>query len=185
MRNGVAYELSSKNLKMLILLLLLARSQAQQLVCPVSDADAKWCSGGGHSIAPDNFTTASATECCQLCKEHSNCVGWVAYNASKAGRVTCHIKESATSAICPQRTPQCDKWCGSLPPPPTPAPNPPPKGAKNVLFVVSDDFRPSSGAYGVKEASTPNLDRLAAEGILFTAAHVQFSYCAPSRNSFM
>ena len=27
--------------------------------------------------------------------------------------------------------------------------------------------------YGVAEASTPHLDKLAAEGILFTAAHVQ------------
>jgi arylsulfatase A-like enzyme len=60
-----------------------------------------------------------------------------------------------------------------------------PKGAKNVLFIVSDDYRPSTGAYGVEQSSTPNLDKLASEGILFTAAHVQFSYCAPSRNSFM
>jgi hypothetical protein len=56
---------------------------------------------------------------------------------------------------------------------------------RNVVFFISDDFRPSSGAYGNQDALTPNLDRLAAEGTLFAAAHVQFSYCAPSRNSFM
>jgi len=56
---------------------------------------------------------------------------------------------------------------------------------KNVLFIVSDDFRPNIGAYGSMEVSTPNLDRLASEGLLFKAAHVQFAYCAPSRNSFM
>jgi len=56
---------------------------------------------------------------------------------------------------------------------------------RNVLFLISDDFRPSSGSYGNKDALTPHLDRLAAEGTLFTSAHVQFSYCAPSRNSFM
>lgn len=56
---------------------------------------------------------------------------------------------------------------------------------RNVLFLISDDFRPSSGAYGNEFARTPNLDRLASEGTLFTAAHVQFAYCAPSRNSFM
>ncbi len=56
---------------------------------------------------------------------------------------------------------------------------------RNVLFIVADDFRPSSQAYGNKDVLTPHLDKLAAEGTLFTAAHVQFSYCAPSRNSFM
>eukprot|EP00656_Telonema_subtile_P007510 TRINITY_DN13522_c0_g1_i2.p1 TRINITY_DN13522_c0_g1~~TRINITY_DN13522_c0_g1_i2.p1 ORF type:complete len:562 (+),score=89.18 TRINITY_DN13522_c0_g1_i2:201-1886(+) len=61
----------------------------------------------------------------------------------------------------------------------------PGKGKKNVLFIVSDDFRPSLGAYGVEEARTPHLDKLAGEGVLFTSAHVQFAYCLPSRNSFM
>ena len=56
---------------------------------------------------------------------------------------------------------------------------------RNILFLISDDFRPSSGAYGNEFAKTPNLDRLAAEGTVFRAAHVQFAYCAPSRNSFM
>ena len=58
-------------------------------------------------------------------------------------------------------------------------------GRRNILFLISDDFRPSSGAYGNEFAQTPHLDRLASEGTLFTAAHVQFAYCAPSRNSFM
>ena len=56
---------------------------------------------------------------------------------------------------------------------------------RNVVFFISDDFRPSSGAYGNTYARTPHLDRLAKEGTLFRAAHVQFAYCAPSRNSFM
>ena len=38
---------------------------------------------------------------------------------------------------------------------------------------------------GVPEVQTPNLNALAETGTLFLAAHVQFSYCAPSRNSFM
>jgi hypothetical protein len=50
---------------------------------------------------------------------------------------------------------------------------------------VREDMRPSIGAYGLKEAVTPNLDQLAKEGVMFTRAHIQFSYCAPSRNSFM
>lgn len=69
--------------------------------------------------------------------------------------------------------------------PASPAPRSAPKGAKNVLFLVADDMRPSLGLYGMKEGSSPNLDRLAAEGVTFSRAYVQFSYCAPSRNSFM
>ena len=37
---------------------------------------------------------------------------------------------------------------------------------KNVLFIVSDDFRPDTGAYGNEFASTPHLDRLASEGLV-------------------
>ncbi len=56
---------------------------------------------------------------------------------------------------------------------------------RNVLLLVSDDLRPSLGDYGLTEASTPNIDRLANEGIVFRHAYSQFAYCAPSRNSFM
>ena len=73
----------------------------------------------------------------------------------------------------------------TLPPTKPPTINPAPKGAKNVLFIISDDMRPSIGAYGLPQAVSPNLDKLARDGILFTRAHIQFSYCAPSRNSFM
>ena len=49
---------------------------------------------------------------------------------------------------------------------------------RNVVFFISDDFRPSLGAYGNKDALTPNLDRLAAEGTLFTDFHTAQS-CTP------
>ena len=32
---------------------------------------------------------------------------------------------------------------------------------------------------------TPHIDNLAATGTLFNRAYVQYSFCAPSRNSFM
>ncbi len=55
----------------------------------------------------------------------------------------------------------------------------------NVLFIVSDDLRTELGAYGYPHMKTPNIDRLAAEGRLFTQAHVQEAICNPSRMSFL
>ena len=55
----------------------------------------------------------------------------------------------------------------------------------NVLFIVADDLNCALGAYGDPLAKTPNIDRLAKEGLLFTDAHVQYPLCGPSRVSFM
>ena len=41
------------------------------------------------------------------------------------------------------------------------------------------------GCYGNKWVKTPNLDRLAAEGVLFERAYCQSPVCAPSRGSFL
>jgi len=56
---------------------------------------------------------------------------------------------------------------------------------RNILFVVVDDMRPNIGAYNFSLAHTPNLDRLASEGLTLKRAYVQYAFCAPSRNSFM
>lgn len=57
---------------------------------------------------------------------------------------------------------------------------------KNVLLIVSDDLKASSlGCYGNKICETPNLDRLAANGMVFERAYCQGTWCAPSRLSFM
>lgn len=55
----------------------------------------------------------------------------------------------------------------------------------NVLFIIADDLNCAIGAYGDPLADTPNIDRLAKEGVLFTNAHVQYPLCGPSRVSFM
>ena len=57
---------------------------------------------------------------------------------------------------------------------------------QNVLFLVSDDLKASAlGCYGNSLCKTPNIDRLAAEGMVFEHAYCQGLWCAPSRTSFM
>ncbi|WP_423127773.1 sulfatase [Gaoshiqia sp. Z1-71] len=55
----------------------------------------------------------------------------------------------------------------------------------NVLFIAVDDLRPTIGCYGDTKAVTPNLDRLAAQGVVFTKAYCQQAVCNPSRASVM
>ena len=55
----------------------------------------------------------------------------------------------------------------------------------NVLLIIADDLNCAIGAYGDPLADTPNIDRLAQEGVVFTNAHVQYPLCGPSRVSFM
>ena len=55
----------------------------------------------------------------------------------------------------------------------------------NVLLIVADDLAACLACYDDPVCETPHLDRLAAEGVRFTAAHCQFPLCAPSRASFM
>ncbi len=55
----------------------------------------------------------------------------------------------------------------------------------NVLLVISEDNGPELGCYGDPYASTPNLDRLAAQGVRFKTAYVTQSVCSPSRGSIL
>jgi iduronate 2-sulfatase len=59
-------------------------------------------------------------------------------------------------------------------------------GKPNLLFIISDDLTSTAlSCYGNKVCRTPNIDRLAARGTLFTRAYCQGTYCGPSRASFM
>jgi uncharacterized sulfatase len=51
----------------------------------------------------------------------------------------------------------------------------------NILWITCEDTSPHLGCYGDAEATTPNLDRLAAEGVRFTRAHHVHAVCAPAR----
>jgi arylsulfatase A-like enzyme len=51
----------------------------------------------------------------------------------------------------------------------------------NILWLINEDNNPFLGAYGDKQARTPNLDALAQRGILFEHAYSNFPVCAPSR----
>ncbi|MDF7825391.1 sulfatase-like hydrolase/transferase [Pontiellaceae bacterium B12227] len=55
----------------------------------------------------------------------------------------------------------------------------------NILFLAIDDLRPELGCYGSEIAITPNMDKLASEGLLFNRAYCQEAICGPSRASLM
>lgn len=52
----------------------------------------------------------------------------------------------------------------------------------NILFIIADDAsRDGFGAYGSTYVETPNFDRIAREGVLFTQAYNCNPKCAPAR----
>ncbi|MCL5282793.1 MAG: arylsulfatase [Planctomycetes bacterium] len=61
-----------------------------------------------------------------------------------------------------------------------------PAGKPNIIFILADDLGYGDlGCYGQKQIQTPNLDRLAAEGMRFTDHYAGTTVCAPSRCSLM
>ena len=56
----------------------------------------------------------------------------------------------------------------------------------NIIFILADDLGYSElGSYGQKKIKTPNLDRLAGQGMRFTRNYSGNAVCAPSRCVFM
>jgi iduronate 2-sulfatase len=59
------------------------------------------------------------------------------------------------------------------------------KKAPNVLFIAIDDLKPELGCYGSKIVKTPNIDKLAAKGTLFTQSYCQQAVSGPTRASLL
>ncbi|AWX43676.1 Iduronate-2-sulfatase [Flagellimonas maritima] len=56
---------------------------------------------------------------------------------------------------------------------------------QNILFIAIDDLRPMISSYGETQMVTPNIDRLASEGIQFNNAFTNIAVCGASRASIM
>ena len=56
----------------------------------------------------------------------------------------------------------------------------------NIIFIMADDLGYNDlGCYGQKEILTPNIDKLADEGVMFTQVYTGSTVCAPSRSVLM
>ena len=56
---------------------------------------------------------------------------------------------------------------------------------QNILFISIDDFRPKISSYGETKMITPNIDKLASEGLQFNNAYTNIAVCGASRTSIM
>ena len=59
------------------------------------------------------------------------------------------------------------------------------KNKMNVLFISIDDLRPQLGCYGHEQMISPNIDKIASEGMVFKRAYCQQAICSPSRISLL
>jgi len=67
---------------------------------------------------------------------------------------------------------------------PAPRPEATPR-RPNILWLVAENIKLDLGCYGERNVATPNLDRLAAEGVRYTRVFSTSPSCAPSRSAFM
>lgn len=60
------------------------------------------------------------------------------------------------------------------------------KRLPNIIYIYADDLGyGSTGAYGNKLIKTPNIDKMAREGMLFTQHYASAPVCAPARGMLM
>ena len=60
-----------------------------------------------------------------------------------------------------------------------------PESQPNIVWLSVEDMSPWIGPYGDTTVPTPNLDRLAAEGVVYDNAFATSPVCAPARSSLI
>ncbi|MES2642215.1 MAG: sulfatase [Myxococcota bacterium] len=76
--------------------------------------------------------------------------------------------------------------CGGTEPPAAPVVPPAPTTPPNVLVIVMDTLRADAlGTYGQKRPTSPNLDKLAQQSVVFETAWTQYTWTLPSFVSYM
>jgi uncharacterized sulfatase len=55
----------------------------------------------------------------------------------------------------------------------------------NILWLSCEDISPHLGCYGYSNATTPNLDTLAEQSVLYTHAYTTAGVCAPCRSAII
>ncbi len=60
-----------------------------------------------------------------------------------------------------------------------------PSARPNILWIVAENIDQDLGCYGQQLVATPNIDRLAEEGVRYTRVFATSPVCAPSRSAFM
>ncbi len=79
------------------------------------------------------------------------------------------LKQAATAGLAFSLLPSCQK-----------------KSQPNIIYIMADDLGYADlGCYGQKHIKTPNIDKMAREGIKFTQHYAGSSVCAPSRSVLM
>jgi uncharacterized sulfatase len=55
----------------------------------------------------------------------------------------------------------------------------------NILWIIAEDLSPDLACYGTAIVKTPNIDKLASQGVRYTNAFTTSPVCSPSRSAFM
>lgn len=88
------------------------------------------------------------------------------------------LLQGAVAGICLLVGACGEKGAGATDPEPVPPPN--------IIYILADDLGYADlGCYGQEKFSTPNIDRLAREGMLFTQHYSGSTVCAPSRAALL
>lgn len=142
--------------------------------------------------------------CQEACARNTSCVSFCFTTGDEPGRSGCGFTHQCWLRSDTVWHPHASAHCAGIsgykgrpnvgpappgppapPPPPAPPAPPPPAGALNVLFVIFDDLRPNAKAWGVDQASMPNVDKLAAKSVTFDHAYCNQAVCGPSRASLL